>query len=217
MNIKGAIFDLDGTLLDSMYVWDKVGTKYMASQGIEVGEEFEQSIKDMSMSQCADYILSEYGVKTTAGEIRSCVNKIVEKMYFYDVMPKPGVPQLLEKLKSSGALMCVATATDRHLAEAALRRCGLLDYFSDIFTCTSVGAGKDSPLIYEKALALLGTKKSETPVFEDALYAIETAKAAGFTVAAVKDSFSLSKQTEIRELADFYIEDYQDFLETQLN
>lgn len=214
MNIKAAIFDLDGTLLDSMHVWDKVGTKYMASQGVEADETFEKAIRDMDMLQIVDYILKRYGIKRSKEEIRSGVNKIVEQEYLNTVLPKKGVPQLLEELKRRGVGMCVATATDLHLVEAALKRCELLDCFSEIFTCTAVGAGKESPLIYEKALSRLGTQKCDTLVFEDALYAIETAKTAGFRVAAVQEEASKLQESEIKSLADLYIEDYCEFIKT---
>ena len=107
--------------------------------------------------------------------------------------------------------LALATATDRPLAEAALRRTGLLPYFSCLLTCSEVGAGKDRPDIYFAALAALSAKREETLVFEDAVHAIETAKAAGFAVAAVRDASMAAQAPRIRALADLYLDALNDF------
>ena len=119
---------------------------------------------------------------------------------------KAGVKELLAQLQGSKVKLCIATATDRYLVEAAFERCGVLSCFGEIFTCNEVGHGKDEPEIFEAALRFLGTKKAETVVFDDALYAIKAAKAAGFPVAAVYDSHE-KNQEEIRALSDLYLKD----------
>ena len=116
-----------------------------------------------------------------------------------------------EALKARGVRLALATATDRPLAEAALRRTGLLPYFSCLLTCSEVGAGKDRPDIYFAALAALSAKREETLVFEDAVHAIETAKAAGFAVAAVRDASMEAQAPRIRALADLYLDALSDF------
>ena len=105
--------------------------------------------------------------------------------------------------------MCVATVTDRYLVEETLERLGVLHYFSEIFTCAEVGFGKDKPIIYRKALEHLGTKKDETIVFEDALFALRTAKADGFYTVGVYDRHE-KRQDELKSLADYYILDFAD-------
>ena len=145
----------------------------------------------------------------SADEIIYGVNKMVEKYYLEVVTLKPGAAAFLELLRNNGVKMCIATATDEYLAEAALKRCGVMGYFSKIFTCTSVGCGKDKPVIYRKALKYLGTKKSESVVFEDALYAIKTAKSDGFITTAIYDKYEKC-QEEIRALSDYYITDYSE-------
>ncbi|NMA01940.1 MAG: HAD family phosphatase [Clostridia bacterium] len=212
MKIRGAIFDLDGTLLDSMFIWETIGEDYLRSLGIEPGEELNEKLKNMSLYQAACYYKREYGVSGTLEEIMAGVNKSIEHFYIDQVLPKKGAPEFLARLKSEGVKMCVATATDKHLVQAALKRTGLLNYFGEIFTCTSVGCGKDEPRIYDKSLDFLGTLKSETIVFEDALYAIKTAKNAGYIVCAVYDKFA-QEQKEIKALADYYL---KDFTETEV-
>ena len=123
---------------------------------------------------------------------------------------KPGAAELLARLQQNRVKLCIATATDRYLVEAALSRLGVLSCFSGMFTCSEVGHGKDEPYILETAVAFLGTKKDETVVFDDALYAVRTAKAAGFPAVAVYDSYE-KEQKEIRALADFYLENLSQF------
>ena len=208
MKISGAIFDMDGTLTDSMYVWKDIGKRYLISCGITPRETLWNDIKSLSLKQTTDYFTCEYGLNQTCEEMCEGINSLVEPLYRDEVLPKEGVTALLKKLREYGVKMCVATATDRYLVELVLKKNGLLDFFSEIFTCTEVGAGKDNPLIFETALAHLGTPKNETYVFEDALYAIKTAKNAGFNVIGVYDYSSEKNTDEIKSIADFYINDY---------
>lgn len=207
--LKGAIFDMDGTLLDSMSVWDNVGENYLRSIGYEPMENFAEIIKNLSLRQAACYCKSEYGIELSVDEIVDGVNAMVEDFYRYESALKPGVDEFLNKLRESGVKMCVATATDRHLAEAALSRCGIAPYFCDILTCNSVGHGKDEPIIYRLALESLGTEKSETIVFEDALFALKTAHDDGFVTAAVFDEHEIH-QDELKRLSDFYIKNFKE-------
>lgn len=207
MNLKGAIFDFDGTLFDSMSIWDTVGEDYLRSLGYVPEAGLPETLRTMSLRQSAAYMQEAYNLPLAVPEIMEGINKTVEDYYFYITQPKPGVPEFLKKLKDQGVKMCVATATDRYQIEAALKRCHLEGYFSKIFTCTDVGYGKDEPHIFEVALAYLGTPKEDTLIFEDAYHAIQTTKRAGFHVVAVYDSHE-PHQAEIRELADHYIEHF---------
>jgi HAD superfamily hydrolase (TIGR01509 family) len=204
MRIRGAIFDVDGTLLDSMFIWDTIGEAYLRSIGYQPKENLNETFKNMSLHQAARYYQTEYGVTLSIDEIMDGVNAMLERYYRFEVPLKPGVAELLERLRQSGVKLCIATATDRHLVEAALDRCGVLSCFGEIFTCNEVGHGKDEPDIFEAALRFLGTEKSETVVFEDSLYAIRTAKETGFPVAAVYDSHE-KEQDKVRLLADIYL------------
>ena len=206
MKISGAIFDVDGTLLDSMSIWDTIGADYLRSIGYIPRENLNEIFKNMSLLQAAEYYRNEYGVTLRVEEIMSGVNAMLEQFYQYEAPLKPGAAELLARLRQNRVKLCIATATDRYLVEAALARCGVLSYFGEIFTCNGVGHGKDEPHIFEAALRFLGTEKSETVVFDDALYAIKAAKKAGFPVAAVCDSHE-KNQEEIRVLSDVYLKD----------
>ncbi len=214
MRIRGAIFDVDGTLLDSMFIWDTIGETYLRSIGYEPREKLNEVFKNMSLFQAARYYRTEYGVTLSIDEIMNGVNAMLERYYRFEVSLKPGVAELLAQLQASGVKLCIATATDRYLVEAALERCGVLSCFGAIFTCNEVGHGKDEPDIFEEALRFLGTEKAETVVFDDALYAVRTAKEAGFPVAAVYDSHERS-QAEVCARSDLYLEDLTQLVELQ--
>ena len=205
--IKGAIFDLDGTLFDSMFIWDTAGEVYLRSIGIEPREDLQKVLKPMSLLQSAAYIRENYSIPLTVEEITDGINRTVEDFYFYTVQPKKGVAVFLEQMKKQGVKMCIATATDRYQAEAALKRCGMESFFSEIYTCTDVGHGKDEPIIFQKALEYLGTTKADTVVFEDAYHAAKTAKADGFIVVTVFDSHE-TKQEELHSVSDCFLENF---------
>ena len=203
--LKGAIFDLDGTLFDSMFIWDTAGEVYLQSIGIEPKENLQKVLKPMSLLQSATYIQEKYSIPLTIEEIMDGINRTVEDFYFHTVQPKEGVIALLEQMKAQEIKMCIATATDRYQVEAALKRCGMEAYFSEIFTCTDVGHGKDEPIIFQKAMEYLGTTKADTVVFEDAYHAAKTAKSDGFIIAAVYDFYE-KKQAELHYVSDCFIE-----------
>ncbi|MEG1108160.1 MAG: HAD family phosphatase [Oscillospiraceae bacterium] len=210
MKISGAIFDMDGTLLDSMYVWDDIGEKYLLSCGITPRASVAADIKDMSTSEAAEYFRKSYGLNKTNYEMGLGISALVEEKYRSEVLPKNGVIPLLQRLRAAGVKMCVATATEMPIVEMVLEKNDMLQYFDEILTCTTAGAGKNQPMIYEKALELLGTKKSETPVFEDALYAVRTAKQAGFPLVGVYDPSSEHNRPEIIRLSDVYLQSFTD-------
>lgn len=206
-----AIFDMDGTVLDSMPVWDTLGEDYLRSLGRPVPPGLRGVLAPLSMQQTASYLMDRCGVPGPAGRIIDEINALVADFYRNTAPAKPGAAELLSCLRARGVRLALATATDRPLAEAALRRTGLLPYFSCLLTCSEVGAGKDRPDIYFAALAALSAKREETLVFEDAVHAIETAKAAGFAVAAVRDASMEAQTPRIRALADLYLDALSDF------
>ncbi len=207
--LRGAIFDFDGTLFDSMFVWDGSSIRYLRSIGIEPEPDTDEQVGRMSLLQTARYFREKYAIPQTVEEIMQGINRTVEDLYFYKVQPKDGVIEFLKELQARGVIMCIATATDRYQIEAALRRCDMDGFFSEIFTCSEVGHGKDEPIIFRRAREHMGTPKAATVVFEDAAHAAQTAKADGFPVAAVYDP-SEAQQEELRAAADSFIESFND-------
>ena len=207
--LKGAIFDLDGTVLDSMFIWDTIGEDYLRTLGKEPREDLKETFMTLTLEEAAEYYREHYGVTLSVREIVDGVNAMVEGIYRTKVTLKPGIEEYLRWLKENGVKMCVATVTDRYLVEETLQRLGIRRFFSEIFTCAEVGFGKDKPIIYRKVLEHLGTAKEETYVFEDSLFALKTAKADGFPTVGVYDRHE-ERQDELQNLADYYIRDFAD-------
>jgi len=209
-NIKGAIFDLDGTILDSMHIWSEIGLLFLKNKGIEPPPGVEDEFVKMSMVQAAEYYIKNIDPTATVMDIVNEVNSLVQGFYFNEVIKKDGIKEFLGFLKLRDVKMCIATATDKHLVEKALERNGIREYFSEIFTCSSVGAGKDTPVIYDSSLEHLGTPKENTFVFEDALYAIETANKAGYNIVGINDVSEKADPETVKNLCNYYINNYSE-------
>ena len=208
MKIKCAIFDFDGTLFDSMFIWESVGEIYLRSLGKEPKPSLREDVRALSLYQSACYFRKEYGLPLSEEQIMSGINKTIEHFYINEVMPKPYVTEFLDEMKQKGIPMCIATASDRYQIEAALSRCGMSHYFEAIFTCSEVGYGKDEPVIFRRAMEYFNSDRSSSIIFEDALHAIKTAKNDGFTVVSVFDD-SEKRQDEVRAISDCYIRDFE--------
>ena len=207
-DIQGAIFAWDGTLLDSMYIWSEIGLKFLKNEGITPPPGVEDEFVKMSLVQAAEYYIKNYAPDKTVMDIVESINALIKDFYFDQVLLKSGVKEFLEFLKNKGVKMCVATATDRPYVEMALKRNGIDSYFTDIYTCGIVGAGKDTAVIYDKSLEHLGTPKDKTFVFEDALYAIETAHKAGYKIVGINDISEKADPETVKSFCDYYINDY---------
>lgn len=207
MQCKGAIFDFDGTLVDSMSIWQEVGAIYLKDMGYTPPPQLCQILSPMSLEQSAHYLKENYALPQSISQIIQGVLKKVEEFYRYQVQPKPNVLPFLEKLQAKGVKMCIASSTDQALIQAVLERYKMESFFEQIFTCSAVGYGKDNPFIFEQALAFLRTPKQQTLVFEDAYYAVKTAKSANFCVVAIYDQYE-SHPKEVKSLADVYLSQY---------
>ena len=203
MRLQSAIFDMDGTLLDSMHMWRGMYAQVVRDMGKEPQPDFVERVKPLTLRQAAAYCQEAHDLPMTVEEVIARFEDRINTFYRTEVQAKPGLKEFLSLLKMEGVWMYVATATDRHLAEAALRHAGISDYFRGIITVAEAGAGKESPEIFERAMRRLRSTKKDTVVFEDALHAIQTAKNAGFRVAAVYDPSAEEDQEEIRAIADY--------------
>ena len=204
--IKGVIFDADGTLLDSMPMWGRAEEEYLISLGVTPRPDLHDVLRSLGGHEVAKYFQVEYGVRKTAEEMSAGIYEMMGEFYAHRVPLKNGVVPVLEALRTRGVRMCVATATDRPLIEPALRQHSIYGYFGKVFTCSDEKTSKSVPDIYLRAAAFLGTRVKETLVVEDALYAVRSAKSAGFPVAAVYDLSADSQRGEIEDLCDLYFE-----------
>lgn len=205
MAIRGAIFDMDGTLTESMHLWIEIGRRYLEGLGYKVSPEQNHEMTRMLLEPMALYMQDEFGLAKSQEQIIAEINKIVEPGYFEDVAVKPTVVESLEAMQERGIRMCVATATDRHLTEACLKRNGIYRFFSAIFTCGEEHCNKRTSQIYDKARAHLGTSPEETYIFEDTYVSILGAKQSGCRVVALEDRWSVKKRDLIKETADVYV------------
>ncbi len=203
MNKSFAIFDMDGTLVDSMAFWCRLPREYLDSKGIhQIPADVLEQIKPLTMSQSAQLFARRFDLGGTAEAIAGEMNQMMEIHYRRDIPLKPGVKEYLEGLKAKEIAMCVASATAKSLMEVCLARLGIRDCFSFLLSCEEVGAGKERPDVYLEAARRLGCAPREAAVYEDALYAAATAKQAGFYVVAVYERMAAERWEELKKLAD---------------
>ena len=215
MRLQSAIFDMDGTLLDSMGMWRGLGGRLARSHGAESPPDLDLRVAALGLWEGTAYCKEVCGLPGTVEELVAEVWDQIEHFYRHEVRPKPGVVEFLSLLKMEGVWMYVATATDRPLAEAALKTAGIDGYFRGIVTTREAGQGKrEGPEVYERALRRLRSNKKDTVVFEDALHALRTAHEAGFRTAAVYDP-SEPDQDEMRRLAEYYITSYEEMTQKE--
>ena len=206
MKIKAAIFDADGTLLDSMGQWNLVPYKYVKSLGVAADENIAEKLFTMTISEAAEFIIDEYELSVTVEEAVEGMDAIIREFYKNDVKLKDGAGELLEFFKSRGIPMVIGTSTDRDCIEVGLERTGISAYFDRIYTSTEVGKSKEKPDLFIQAMEFMESSPDETIVFEDGLYSLRTAAALGMKTVGIFDEVSLSNQKELKELADLYVD-----------
>ena len=208
--IQGAIFDVDGTLLDSMGYWEHLGDEYLLSRQLQPPENLANLLASMTLLEAAEYFRERYGLQEEAEEMIRDFDRLMAVHYQQDIPEKEGVRQVLEELKERGIPMYIATATQRPLVEAALVRTGLNGYFQGMITCQEAGKSKRDPLIYQIAREKLGTDKEKTAVFEDAVFAARTAKKEGFFLVGIYDVWE-PEQELLKKTADIYLKTWSEW------
>lgn len=206
--IKGIVFDADGTLLDSMFIWDELGERYLSSLGIKAKNGLGETLFPMTLKESSVYLKNEYSLSKTPLEIEEGILEILEDFYLNEVKLKNNAAQFLEKLSQKNIPMVIATSSDEKLLLGALERLGVEKYFKAILTCSELNTSKKEPFIYLEGAKILGTRAEETAVFEDVLFALETAKKAGFICVGVEDMSSIRDREKIIATADYYIKDF---------
>ncbi len=203
--IQAVIFDVDGVLFDSMWMWDELDEKYLRSLGLEMREETTKAVSKMSFEEAADYLRVEYRLDLTVEEIVGQIQDMVRNFYYQEVTLKAGVRRMLENLARRGIPAVIASASDLDMLEHALTRCQIRPMIKKVFTCSEVGAGKTRPDVFLAAAEYLGVQPEHCLIVEDSLHAIETAIQAGFVTAGVYDESSRLEQDDIRNQVTYYV------------
>lgn len=211
-DIKAAIFDLDGTLVDSMWVWSQIDTDYLKNKGYDVPTNLKNDIEHLSFNQTAIYFKEKFNLNDSIEKIVADWHNMAYYHYSNNVKLKSGVKEFLDYLKSHKVKIALATSNSLSLLEACLKNNKIYDCFDSITTTDEVSNGKDSPDVYLLAAQKLGINPKNCIVFEDILPAVQAAKCANMKVIAVKDTECLNSREDFVKYADNYITSFFDLL-----
>lgn len=211
-NIKAAIFDLDGTLVDSMWVWSQIDVEYLKIKGYSMPENLRNEISHLSFSQTAAYFKNKFNLDDSIEKILEDWHSMAFTHYSTNIKLKLGVKDFLNHLKSLKIKIALATSNSIPLLEACLKNNEIYEFFDSITTTDEVSNGKDCPDVYLLAASKLGINPKDCLVFEDILPAVQGAKAANMKVIAVKDDECLDSKEDLLKYADKYIHSFFDLL-----
>lgn len=211
-NKKAVIFDLDGTLVDSMWMWKDIDIEYLGRYGYELPENLQKEIEGMSYTETAVYFKEHFRIPDSLEQIKQTWYEMAYEKYAREVPLKPGAAEFMEEMRARGVVMGIATSNGRELVDAVAASLELKKYISVITTACDVKKGKPSPDIYLQVARQLQVQPTECLVFEDVPMGILAGKNAGMEVCAVEDAASARQEAQKRELADYYIRDYREIL-----
>ena len=207
-SIRGAIFDMDGTLVDSLFLWERLweefGKRYCNGARLPIREEDDRLIRTMILADAMEHVHRVCGIGRDGGELLTVAEEMIDGFYKNQVCLKDGVREFLEYCRGKGIRMMIASATRREYVEAAAKHCGIDGYFRGLISCADVGKGKEHPDVFLRAAKILGTEVSETCVFEDSLTALVTARDVGMKTVGIYDKYNYGGEA-LSSVADVYI------------
>ncbi len=209
---KAVIFDLDGTLVDSMWIWKEIDVRFLGKYGLTVPKGLNDALEGYSFYETAVYFKEHFPLPLTIEEIMETWNEMAAQMYIHEIPLKEGVKEFISFLKEKDLPLGIATSNSRELTKACLRANGIMDAFEYICTSDEVPKGKPEPDVYLHAAEQLHAAPETVLVFEDIPYGLMAGKRANMTTCAVKDSYSERSINEKLKIADYYIESYYDIL-----
>ncbi len=210
--IKAIIFDLDGTLVDSMWLWKSIDTEYLGRYGHTLPEQFQRNIEGMSFTETAIFMKEYFGIPETITDMKAEWNRMAWEKYRTEVPCKAGSREFLKYCKKNKIKTGIATSNSPELTELILTRHQLKPYLDSIHTACEVEKEKPSPDIYLLVAEELGVLPEDCLVFEDLIQGILAGKSAGMKVCAVADDFSREEEEEKRKLSDFWLDDFHQIL-----
>lgn len=211
-DMEAVIFDLDGSLVDSMWMWHEIDIEYLGRFGIPLPEKLQAQIEGMSFHETAVYFKEHFPIPDSLEKMKADWNRMAWDKYTNEVPLKPGASEFLEQCRKMGLKLGIATSNSRELVENVLKVHSLKSYFSSIVTGCDVKKGKPAPEVYLTAAAELGVSPEKCLVFEDIIPGIQAGRNAGMRVCAVEDAYSADVRSEKQALADYYIETYMELL-----
>ncbi len=211
-NFKGAIFDLDGTLLDSMHIWHDVDVEFFRRRNLPLTTDYIEIIKNMHLPAAAIYTKEKYNLAESADHIVEEWLQLCAESYLTNVDLKPGVYDYLKHLHENGIKMAFATASEKVVCEQTLKNHGIFDFFTDFAYVSEINVGKTEPDIYLLASERIGVSPKDCIVFEDIIEGVRSAKKGGFITCGVFDKSSAKDECKIRDIADYYINSFEELL-----
>ena len=207
-DIQAVIFDLDGSLVDSMWIWRQIDIEYLGRYGLKLPEDLQSCIEGMSFKETAEYFKQRFAIPETILEMQATWNQMAWDKYAYEIPLKAGAAEFLKDCRDRGIKLGIASSNSRELINVCLKRNQVDDYFECIMCGTDGLPGKPAPDIYLAAAKKLGVSPAHCLVFEDIVPGILAGKNAGMRVCAVEDLYSMHQMDEKKMLADFYIKDF---------
>lgn len=211
-DIKAVIFDVDGTLIDSMWIWKQVDIEFLGKRGIPLPERLQMEIEGMSYSETAIYFKERFNLPESLEEIKEEWRLMAEDYYKWHIQLKSGAKDFLKLLYDKGLTLGIATSNSRELVDCMLANHGIRKYFSNIRTSCEVEKGKPYPDVYLKVAEDMGIDPCRCLVFEDTLSGVMAAKSAGMRVFAMADEISLESKDKLIELAEGYIHSFNEVM-----
>lgn len=208
-NVKAVLFDMDGTLIDSMWVWREIDKEYLGKFGLESPEDFQNKISGMSFLETAKCFKETFpSIPDTIEEMMDIWNAMAVEKYRHSVPLKPGALAFLEYLKKTGRKTAICTSNSKYLTEIALQSLGIERMFATVLTADEQLKGKPAPDIYLRACERLNAQAEDCLVFEDIYMGVLAGRRANMRVCAIRDSFSENEWPNMQEAADYMINDF---------
>ena len=208
--IKGAIFDLDGTLLDSLGAWSEIDRRFFEKLGIAPPPDYSQAVKNLYLKEAAHYTIERFQLNESPDAIVAEWKQMTQIFYDCEVALKPYAKAYLQTLHARGVRLGIATSSSPELFFPALKRGGVANLFTATVTSDEVGCGKSSPDVYLEAARRLEVTPNECAVFEDIPTAVKSARSAGFYTVAVFDKLSAHEEPVLRRESDLFIRSFSE-------